>query len=117
MMMADSPPHHLGASPSVRNKSGETPIVRAFKNFHSATIFETTETLLEHGARVHDVIDEERRHTVFHEAVLTGHEALVDLFVAFGANPLLSDADGLRPVDIMYDFDIHEKLSEEASEV
>lgn len=104
-----------GASPNVRNKSGETPIVRAFKNFHSVTIFETAETLLEHGAKVHDVIDKERQHTVFHEAVLIGHEALVDLFLLFGANPLLSDADGLRPVDVMYDFDIHEKLSEETT--
>ena len=101
----------------MRNSNGETPIVLAFKNYNATNIFETTETLLEHGARVHDIIDMERQQTVFHEAVLSGHEALVDLFLSFGANPLLRNAEELRPIDIMYDLDIHEKLSEEASKL
>jgi len=46
--------HPLGAPVNVRNAVGEPPIICAYKNFDFDTIYEVTEVLLEHGARVHE---------------------------------------------------------------
>jgi len=107
--------HPLGAPVNVRNAVGEPPIICAYKNFDFDTIYEVTEVLLEHGARVHEPLLERENWTIFHKAAAEGYEELVDLFLTFGANPLVADRLGRRPIDFDHYPDMHDKLEEESS--
>ena len=98
-----------------RNHDGNTPIELAFMHYNPGRVLPTATVLLEHGAKVHSIVDKKRQLSIFHIAVYNQHHALVNLFCDYGASPLVMDSEGRRPIDVRsYDL-IHEKLYEEAS--
>ena len=94
------------------------PIVCAFKKLDLGTLCETVEVLLEYGAKVHEILYEESKRTVFHHSVsYLKNLRLVDTFLQYGASPQVKDKAGNRPVDECRHLEvIHERLSDETSE-